>query len=483
MTNANIPEHAVFRFRSIDALLGEFDELEKQSIYFSAPAQLNDPMEGIRRFHWKGDKITWINLLRHYVICLCNRCSLCAIAGESMDVSEDGVTVFQTLDNSPTPQARQLFEDCLDAVTSSPNYALVLDILSAGNRAIGRPELLSTLNTVHIEWVTAILSVFHKSGLVPNAPPPLLHAEDITTCLKTHRDIMPEVLEELPEPGLEIMGEIQALTHEQMNLLNLYNNHDNHRPNQMSLLMRFPNQYLNDILKLIHPEWYVSCFSKTYKNTAMWSYYASNHNGCCLIFTPSIKDGKPHLPIKGMAGYAAAGPSVRYGNYLLEDVAYTADIPSLNFFETIGRLSHKDIMDNWFRSGSGETSPLPSFLDKENFDQWRSHYWETFHAALLRKLEDWKHEQESRIILTDTLDRLHEPAKRLFEYDFNALEGVIFGIRVNMMDKVRIMQILDSKLSTNPRSHPFKYFQAQVKPHSGRIEAVHLSLLERSQNQ
>ena len=32
-----------FRFRRIDTLLGKFQKLEKQTIYFASPEELNDP--------------------------------------------------------------------------------------------------------------------------------------------------------------------------------------------------------------------------------------------------------------------------------------------------------------------------------------------------------------------------------------------------------------------------------------------------------
>jgi hypothetical protein len=37
-----------YRFRSVDALLGERAELDSQEIYFASPAELNDPMEGFK---------------------------------------------------------------------------------------------------------------------------------------------------------------------------------------------------------------------------------------------------------------------------------------------------------------------------------------------------------------------------------------------------------------------------------------------------
>jgi hypothetical protein len=47
----------LYRFRKTDKLLGEFQELENQEIYFASPEQLNDPLEGFKDLYWKGDDI------------------------------------------------------------------------------------------------------------------------------------------------------------------------------------------------------------------------------------------------------------------------------------------------------------------------------------------------------------------------------------------------------------------------------------------
>ena len=52
----------VYRFRSMEYLLGDkYQELERKTIYFASPDQLNDPMEGFRDIVWSGDKIVWTN--------------------------------------------------------------------------------------------------------------------------------------------------------------------------------------------------------------------------------------------------------------------------------------------------------------------------------------------------------------------------------------------------------------------------------------
>ena len=60
-----------YRFRSMEKLLGpSFQELGRQTIFFSGPEDLNDPMEGFQDLVWSGDHIVWSNLLKNYVHCL-----------------------------------------------------------------------------------------------------------------------------------------------------------------------------------------------------------------------------------------------------------------------------------------------------------------------------------------------------------------------------------------------------------------------------
>ena len=60
----------LYRYRTTKQLLEGFHELEEQEIYFSHPADLNDPIEGFKDLYWLGDKIVWRNLLKHYILCL-----------------------------------------------------------------------------------------------------------------------------------------------------------------------------------------------------------------------------------------------------------------------------------------------------------------------------------------------------------------------------------------------------------------------------
>ena len=80
-----------FRFRTIDALLGQFQELKEQTIYFASPDELNDPMEGLRDIVWNGDQIVWTNFFKHYIFCLNRSCLMLIITRNSQKL--DGVDI------------------------------------------------------------------------------------------------------------------------------------------------------------------------------------------------------------------------------------------------------------------------------------------------------------------------------------------------------------------------------------------------------
>ena len=92
-----------FRFRSMKYLLGKkYQELEKQTIYFASPEELNDPMEGFRDIVWKGDKIVWFNLFKHYVFCLHRICFLCQKNGDSIKIDADNIPISGRWDKLST---------------------------------------------------------------------------------------------------------------------------------------------------------------------------------------------------------------------------------------------------------------------------------------------------------------------------------------------------------------------------------------------
>ncbi len=157
---------------------------------------------------------------------------------------------------------------------------------------------------------------------------------------------------------------------------------------------------------------------------------------------------------------------------------YTTLDQRIEFFTNIGRLSLGSTLRDWFRDDEGNTSSLADHLNPERQEAWRNGYWESFTPPLLHKLPDWQHEDEFRIVISDILGIHDSHEGRTFTYDYDTLDGIIFGINTSLSDKVRIMRIIDEKLKGRTVSEPFKLFQARYNAQSGRIEAHHLNLLE-----
>ena len=56
----------LYRFRSIDALIGPRKELSRQTIYLARPDELNDLAEDTVNVVWRGDDVVWANLITYY---------------------------------------------------------------------------------------------------------------------------------------------------------------------------------------------------------------------------------------------------------------------------------------------------------------------------------------------------------------------------------------------------------------------------------
>lgn len=471
-------ENAIFRYRSIDALLGERNELDRQTVYFAPPEYLNDPMEGLRQVYWRGDRITWRNLMRHYIICLHNRCIEAFLTKDTERLSPKTISVFQSLDNFPTPKARSLCEACIASVEASETHSVMLDILASSGRDVSFLELRQLFRVVHLDWLATIYLAFSDQGLarpwVGQRPDPT----GLVNSLRKLKNIIPQIKKQYPENIINIINETQRSMVDGIELLSAFRHEGALDPKRESLCFDFPSEYLNSIMRLVYPSWCVACFSARHDNAAMWSYYAGDHRGCCLVFRRQEVQGGSKLRLKGPNGYGEGRLFQESQDMSLDPVRYAAHDQQIEFFTNIGRLALEPTLRNWFRDDEGNESPLANHLSEERRGAWRETYWKNFTPPLLCKLPDWQHEEEFRIILPDTIE-LHESDEgRTFTYDYDTLDGIIFGINTALSDKVRIMRILDGKLGARTVSEPFKFFQARYNPESGRIEADHLSLIK-----
>lgn len=92
---------------------------------------------------------------------------------------------------------------------------------------------------------------------------------------------------------------------------------------------------------------------------------------------------------------------------------------------------------------------------------------------MTRKLEAWHYEKEQRLIIYD----IENPKSRVTHYDFNDLEGIIFGIKTPIDKKIAICKIIEEKCRASNRTD-FKFYQAYYAQEKGFIEHREMTLLK-----
>ena len=285
-----------FRFRSIKYLLGKkYQELEKQTIYFASPEELNDPMEGFRDIVWSGDKIVWTNLFKHYVFCLHRSYFLFRDAGDSTKLDVESIPILGRWDQLPIPQGKDLFNDIWCNFLNVTNVPEIIEALANTKRKIGYREIRYYLRIIHLVLLKEILKSYIVHGLMPESE-------------------MPELPEELPIPAylasilLTIKLAEKAKTEKELDdaFLSSEMMDDNERikqqynsrtistgilgSNNQLVIFDFPKIYVEQLERLLWPKWYPACFTKSYHNSSVWAQYGDSHKGACLIFEPVETD-------------------------------------------------------------------------------------------------------------------------------------------------------------------------------------------------
>jgi len=334
--------------------------------------------------------------------------------------------------------------------------------------------------------MATIQNIFVRNKLIPKAHSIDLPANKLADTLRQFQNLMPQAHEQVGDSGVEILHDIQLSMSEQMQLLVAYNNADAMNSKKHCLLFEFPNQYLTNLMRLVYPPWYVACFSARHDNPAMWSHYTDNHNGCCLVFNTGRafenEETARYMSLDGPSGYSwsrdGGSRTTRSCQKLpLDAVRYSTDNHRLEFFSNIGRLTLHDAMKNWFEDEAGTTSELSKHLNSETQKMWRDEYWKNFSPPLLRKLPDWEHEEEYRIVLSDILGLFNADEGRAFTYSYDTLDGIIFGLNVGLSDKLKVMKIVDAKLEMRTVEKDFKFYQARYCSKTGKMKADLLNLL------
>ena len=407
----------LYRFRSSQRLIAD-RELSDQYIYCSKPADLNDPMEGLRDIVWRGDTIIWNNFFKHYLRSLQAFCIMFDLVGHVKRLSPHDIQVRYMLrwllDREPLT-IRTYRKIC----SSTPIDAMIEEMVA---RDLRYDDILHKLRHFHHDAVE--IAIHNSMG----------PATAIGMSIGSSDDRIKEVLNQLEDQAL----------HKKRTDLKPKTIFDH---NRNLLMIDFPQLYLRRMELLLYFDWYAACFSKTSSNSSLWSHYGDAHRGACLIFE-----------------------GLNVGRGSVREISYAPKPPAIYFFEEMGTLTEEELIKTWYQDEEGQRSKYSSHLTGSNVDAWRRRRIENLYRGITWKSTDWMHEKESRLLLVDTFNRDHEhPGSRRLPYEFIDLKGIIFGIRMTDEDKIAIMDIIEKKCRDHNRGD-FGYYQAYYSERDGVIE-------------
>lgn len=79
--------------------------------------------------------------------------------------------------------------------------------------------------------------------------------------------------------------------------------------------------------------------------------------------------------------------------------------------------------------------------------------------------------------MSDFLNTYAKPDDRKLKYHFEDLEGIVFGYKTSVEDKVRIMKVIEKKCDEIHRSD-FVFYQAEPDTRTGKLRIARLDLLK-----
>ena len=481
----------VYRFRSIEYLLGnEYQELERQSIYFASPDELNDPMEGFRDIVWSGDKIVWTNFLKNYIYYLHVSYLLLTITSSSAELDSDIIPIPGQWDEPPAPRLRRLFDDHWHRFLNLPNMQEIIEALANTNRKIRYRELECYLRLIQIVFSAHILEleIEHLELEIERLE---LEREQVPVSESENRESTEEYSQEALEDILTMLTAFEkTITEEQVNTMfqniEALINRDRiirqlNSPistgklaTDDKLFYDSPKQYLQEIEKLLWPNWYAACFMKNHHNSSLWAHYGDRHRGVCLIFESEEASNSNNLDLHQVAGERVK--TVRF-----HEINYVDKPIEIDFFRSIGGVLLEELIRRWYADEEGNISECAAHIrrgddmDTVSLITWAKNYENNFRRAITTKTKDWEYEQECRLILKDGSDEFDEKQKRALTYNFNSLKGIIFGIKTTDEDKLKIIRIIQSKCKEDNRTD-FKFYQAYYSPEDGNIHKVEIQL-------
>lgn len=448
----------MYRFRSVENLIGERKELEKQQIYFADHDSLNDPMDGLRRYYWTGDIIVWENFLKHFLLCLEHVIFISRLSPDNETFTKDDIPILKSEKDLISEAYKKRIKNINEKFFSDNFVQSYMKFIIKNPNKIFIEEMYVHLRILSGKAIEMITKEDFESGLIPNPKEDQNSDKEIEKEFNFDISNFWDALEAESDPD-NIYKQVLKFLYDNLKsadseLLLKYMD----SPKLQNIYIEFTQMYLDSVTDLTYPRAYVACFMDNCQNSSIWGSYGNDHKGVCLKFkTDNVPN--PVLPLKVIIGKSQKGYTYSYRNYPLQPIEYSSSFNELDFFRNIGRLPMQQLKDQWYTGENGDLSICSENIVSQ-VDEWRKQYWKVFEGAYLKKLPEWSHEREHRIILSSGLDTFSESKNRLLEYKFEDLEAIIFGMKTPKAAKMEIYEIVKRKCKELGRNH-FNFYEME----------------------
>ena len=480
LCNLHFRVDLMYRFRKTRHLI-DYNEIENQEIYFSDLSSLNDPMEGFRNYYWKGDNILWENLFKHYLLCLESTISLALVIEEDYVFSETDIPIFIDIDKLPTQIYKNMIQEIYDSFFKTNGISDFINYLSSRQSGINKDELYFYLRMIHLSAIKIISEVHINHNLQPKPDNPFpLNSDPLSKFIPLLQE-----LQKIPENEQNKYSTLISIFNSFMNEfdLNLAQVSKNKKKSnkQYFIISDFTSTFIKQIDKITYPESYVTCFMEDCTNPVVWSHYGDNHRGVALKFNVEKKNNELLIELFGITGFQINNKESNFiknkRNFSLKKISYTNDYPKLNFFKSLGHLSMGSIIKHWYSDEKQNKTNIYDEVIENDMNTWRKEYWDLYLSSFLIKLKSWEYENEYRIILPDAFDLYNQKDNRKFKYDFQLLDGIVFGMKTPFDTKLKIIEIIKNKCIENNRND-FKFYQMYYDDQSNDLRCREMKMLD-----
>ena len=343
--------------------------------------------------------------------------------------------------------------------------------LSSKERRVKRSELQCHFQPTHKFAIHQALSVAHEAiplaGFNPSDFDTARLAEISNEFLDT---IKSELITSETDNGLTLEESNQlTLSHlSQINFLAQYHQWKNHKGDRwFSLTIGFPEAYCESLWKLNFPDWYVACFMSECTDSSIWGTYGSNHSAACLKFKTNGTPGNRSLKLSIPTSQGTDGIGFSNTNVDFHKVSYDEAFIEIDFFASMGNVPTSRLQPDWFSDKEGSKSSRSESI-LSDMDTWRKNYHENYRKSITVKLNDWKKENEYRLTMHSFAIDITDSKTRAIKYDFQDLEGIIFGINTTPEDKMKIVAKIEQLCEASKRDD-FKFYQARYDSAQNKI--------------